>query len=43
MVNFKGFSVTQDVEELLGILWRKKTPERVHNIELFHDPEILQK
>ncbi len=42
MVDFKGFSVTPDIEELLDILWRKKIPKRVHNIELFHDPEILQ-
>lgn len=42
IVNFKGFSVLPDVEELLGIIWRKKHPKRVHHIELFHDPEIIQ-
>lgn len=36
------FSVTPDVNELLDILWRRKMPERVHHIELFHDPEVVQ-
>ena len=36
------FSVTPDVNELLDILWRRKMPERVHHIELFHDLEIIQ-
>jgi len=42
MVEFSGFSVTPDVEELLDILWRKKYPKRVHYIELFHDPEVIR-
>ncbi len=41
MVNFKGFSIEPDLEELLEILWRKKIPKRVHHIELFHDTEVL--
>lgn len=41
MVEFSGFSVTPDVEELLDILWRRKNPGRVHYIELFHDPEVI--
>lgn len=41
MVEFLGFSVKPDVEELLDILWRKKRPKRVHYIELFHDAEVI--
>lgn len=42
MVYFLGFSVMPDVEELLDIIWRKKLPKRIHHIELFHDPEVVQ-
>jgi len=42
MVDFLGFSVMPDVEELLDIIWRKKLPKRIHHIELFHDPEVVQ-
>jgi len=42
MFDFKGFSITPDVEELLDIIWRKKIPKRVHYIELFHDPEVIE-
>jgi len=41
MLEFFGFSFVPDVEELLGILWRKNLPKRVYHIELFHDPEIV--
>lgn len=42
MIDFKGFSVESNVEELLDILWQKRSPGRVHHIELFHDVEIIQ-
>jgi len=41
MVDFKGFSVIGDKGELIDILLRKKIPSRVHNLEIFHDPEIV--
>ena len=43
MVEFSGFSITPDIEELLDVLWRRKRPKRVHYIELFHDPEIIHR
>ncbi len=36
------FSVTPDVDELLDILWRRKIPRRIHHMELFYDPEVIQ-
>ncbi len=41
MVEFKGFSVTPDKDELVEVIRRNKLPERVHSIEIFHDPEII--
>jgi len=43
MIEFSGFSVTPDVEELLDVLWRRARPKRVHYIELFHDAEVIQR
>ena len=43
MVEFSGFSITSNIEELLDVLWRRKRPKRVHCIELFHDPEVIRR
>jgi uroporphyrinogen decarboxylase len=43
MIRFSDLSAVPDVEELLNILWRRRLPKRVHNIELFHDPEVIER
>jgi uroporphyrinogen decarboxylase len=41
VVDFKGFSIIPDKEELIGVIKRNRLPSRVHNIEIFHDKEII--
>lgn len=41
MVYFKGFSVEPNKDALTDVLLRKKLPARVHNLEIFLDPEIV--
>ena len=40
----KPFStpVDPDIDELLAVLRRRRAPKRIHHIELFLDPEIIE-
>ena len=35
-------TVQPDVDELLSVLRREQAPKRIHHIELFLDPEIIE-